>query len=361
MICLVAENDPTLRLVPVVLDPDASEDARQAFADFVAHDEPDFHGWYRNLRSRLPGLFPAKLVMVSDAIELKRELPNADGLIVESLKVGDEELACGSRLKFVQKFGALASNVDVEACARHRVAMNVQRRRVNVAVAEQGFMLMMALAKRITVLNGAVDEAGLRAAGFRPDPFDRRYTVNSNFARVPGLRTLHGSVLGALGMGEVGREVAIRAKAFGMTTLYYQRTRLTSVEEAHFGVRYVQLDELLRQSDFVSIHLPLTDATRGFFNRELLDKLKPGAMLINIARAQIVDRQALLEALESGRLGGFALDTGYEEPARPDEPLKRFPNVILTPHTAPANRQNVLQDMEEMCLKMWRALTMGAP
>jgi lactate dehydrogenase-like 2-hydroxyacid dehydrogenase len=236
------------------------------------------------------------------------------------------------------------------------VAVDVQRRRVNIAVAEQAFMFLIALAKRVTELNHLVDEASLRAAGFRPDPFDRRYTVNSNFARIPGLRTLHGSVLGALGVGEIGREVASRAKAFGITTLYYQRSRLSHVEEERLGLRYVTFDELLRSADFISIHLPLTDSTRGMFNRDVFARMKPGAILVNTARAEIVDHDDVVEALGSGRLGGFALDTGYREPAAPDEPLKSFANAILMPHTAPANRQNVLDDMEEMCLKMWTAL-----
>lgn len=356
MIRIVVENDPAVRLAPAVLDPNFPEEGRRAFADFLAHDEPDFAGWLTALHKRIPGLFPASCVIVDTPEELRRELADADGVIIEGLRFGAEELAASPRLKFVQKFGGLTGNIDIEACAKRNVVVDVQRRRVNVAVAEQGFMFMIALAKRVTELNGRVDDAALRNAGFRPDPFNRRFTVNSNFARVPGLRTMHGSVLGALGLGEIGREVASRAKAFGMRTLYHQRTRLSAVEEDRFGVRYVSMDELLRESDFVSIHLPLTDATRGLFNRDTFARLKPGAIVVNTARAEIVNHAAVVEALESGRLGGFALDTGYQEPAKVDEPLKRFPNVILTPHTAPANRQNVLEDMEEMCLKMWAAL-----
>jgi phosphoglycerate dehydrogenase-like enzyme len=356
MVRIVVENDPAMRLAPAVLDPKFPEEGRRAFADFVAHDAPGFSEWLANLRQRIPGLFPAECVIVDSGEDMRRALTDADGLIVEGLSVTDDDLAVAPRLKFVQKFGGQAPNIDVEACCRRRIAVDVQRRRVNIAVAEQALMFIIALAKRVTELNHLVDEASLRAGGYRPDPFDRRYTVNSNFARIPGLKTLHGAVLGALGMGEIGREVAWRAKAFGMTTLYYQRTRLPPVEEERFGVRYAAFDELLQSSDFVSIHLPLTNSTRGMFNRDVFARMKPGAILVNTARAEIVDHDAVVEALRSRRLGGFALDTGYREPAEPEEPLKAFANAILMPHTAPANRQNVLADMEEMCLKMWAAL-----
>lgn len=353
---IVIEKDPALRLAAAVLDPSFPEDGRRAYADFLAHDEPDFFGWCDRLHARIPGLFPAEVVQVETPEELKAALPDADGVIVESLRIGEDELARATKLAFVQKFGGSTVNIDSAACARRGIAVTAQIRRVNIAVAEHGFALMIALAKRLNVLNGLVDDASLRQAGFRPDPFDRRYTVNSNFARVPGLRTLHGSVFGALGLGEVGREVASRAKAFGMTVLYYQRHQLPADQEAQLGVAYAPLEELLGRSDFVSVHLPLTDSTHGFLNRAAFAQMKPGTILVNIARAEIVDYDDLLQALRDKRLGGFGLDTGFREPAAPDEPLRGFREVMLTPHTAPAGRANVLLDMEEMCLKMWTAL-----
>jgi phosphoglycerate dehydrogenase-like enzyme len=356
---IVIEKDPALGLAAVVLDPSGPEDGRRAFADFLAHDEPDFAGWCERLHAKIPGLFPAETILVDSPEALKAALADADGVIVEGLKIGEAELAGAKKLAFVQKFGGLPANIDVAACERRGISVMVQRRRVNIAVAEHGFALMIALAKRLNVLDGLVDDAGLRQAGYRPDPFDRRYTVNSNFARVPGLRTLHGSVLGALGLGEVGREVASRAKAFGMTVLCHQRRPLSAQEEKELGVTYASLDDLLRRSDFVSVHLPLTESTRGFINRDAFARMKPGAILVNIARAEIIDYDDLLQALREKRLGGFGLDTGYKEPADPDEPLRGFKEVMLTPHTAPAGRGNVLADMEEMCLKMWKALRLA--
>jgi phosphoglycerate dehydrogenase-like enzyme len=205
-------------------------------------------------------------------------------------------------------------------------------------------------------LNGIVTESALRHAGYDPTPFDRRYTGNSNFARIGGLRTLSGAVLGIVGMGEIGREIAARAAAFGMTVLYHQRNRINPVEEAALRARYVGLDELMAQADFVTPALPLNQSTRGLIGPLQLRRMKPGAMLVNVARAELVDHDALVEGLASGRLGGFALDVGYKEPTPPDERLLAFTdgNVILMPHTAPAERRNNLDDLEEVCLKLWR-------
>lgn len=132
---------------------------------------------------------------------------------------------------------------------------------------------------------------------------------------------------------------------------------MTPVEELMYGAAYVSLEELLERSDYVSIHLPINSSTRNLIDRSAFGRMKRGAYLVNVARPDIVDRAALLEALDEGRLGGFGLDVGYEEPARPDEPLLEYPNVILTPHTAPGTRQNGMKDVEEMCFKMWRRLT----
>jgi phosphoglycerate dehydrogenase-like enzyme len=358
MVRVLVEEDAILRVVPVILDPETPEDHRRAVTDFFAFDEPDFAGWCRRVQQQIPGLYPAKVEIVRDQAELRARLLEADAAIVESLTFGAPELAAGPHIKIVQKFGSNAANIDIDACARADVAVDIQRRRVNIAVAEQALMMMLALAKRLPALDGVVTEAALRAAGYDPRPYDRRYTGNSNFARIRGLRTLSGAVLGIIGMGEIGREVAPRAKAFGMSILYHQRNRIGALEELALGCRYVGLDELMASADYIVPALPLNASTRGLVGAEQLARVKPGACLVNVARGELVDHDALIAALRSGRLGGFALDVGYQEPARPDEALLQFTdgNVILTPHTAIGERQNGLDDMEEMCLKLWRGI-----
>jgi phosphoglycerate dehydrogenase-like enzyme len=126
--------------------------------------------------------------------------------------------------------------------------------------------------------------------------------------------------------------------------------------ERPLGLRYATFDELLAESDYVSVHLPSNASTQGLLDRRAFARMKRGAVLVNISRAPIIDRAALMEALETGRLGGAGLDVHYEEPSSPDEPLKRFPNVVLTPHTAVASRVNGAGDMEELAANLAAAL-----
>jgi len=356
MVRILVEDDPYLRMVPAILDPDAPDDHRKAIADFVSHDVADFAGWCRRVQQTIPGLYPAKVEFAYEQDDLRAKLPLADGLIVEKFAIGEAELALAPRLVGIVNFGTLMSNIDTAACERRGIPVASQARRVNVAVAEHAFALMIALAKRLCDTAGVVEEVALREAGFTPTPYDRRYTTNSNYGRIPNLRTLNGSVFGAIGMGEIGRNVARRAAAFGMTALYHQRHPMSDADEQAYGAQFVSLEELLERSDFISLHLPIDAGTKGIIDRKALQTVKPGAILVNVARAQLVDRDALLEALDSGRLGGYGLDVGYDEPAKPGEPLLGFKNVILTPHTAVAGRENGLLDMEDVFAKLSRAM-----
>ena len=366
-VCIVVEEDPILRTVPVILDPATSAEHEAAVVEWYRHDVRDFLAWRDGLRARLSGLFPAEVLFALGQEDFAEKVPRADAVVVESLLVGEAELAVAPRLRAVLKFGALPSNVDLVACQRAGVRVEVQRRHVNVAVAEHAMAFMLALAKRLPEVGGVVTAAGLVAAGFDPTPFDRRYTGNSNFARIPGLGTLAGATLAIVGLGEIGREIARRAAAFEMRVRYFQRHRVEAVEEWALHASYGSLEEILPTADYVSLNLPLTPATRGFIGARALASMKPGAVLVNVARAELVDRVALLEALDSGHLGaldsghlgGFALDVGYEEPAAPDDALLGRPNVLLTPHSAVGSRWNGIHDMEEMYAKLWRALTGG--
>jgi phosphoglycerate dehydrogenase-like enzyme len=360
MVCILVEDDPYLRLVPVILDPDVAPERVRAIADFMAHDIADFGAWCRDLREQVPVLYPAKIVMVADQTALRTAIPDADAAIIEALGFGAEEAAAAKRCAIVQKFGTILSNIDGAACARAGIGVAVQRRRVNIAVAEHAFALMLALAKRLCETAGLVEERALREAGFDPTSYDRRFTTNSNFARIPGLKTLNGSVFGALGAGEIGRELARRAAAFGMEVIYHQRTPLSTGEESEIGARYVSLPQLLERSDVIALNLPLNDSTKGILDRAALAKTKNRVIIVNTARAALIDRAALIKALDSGRLGGYGLDVGYKEPAEHGEPLLRYPNVILTPHTAIASRENGLADLRDMFLTLARALAARA-
>jgi glyoxylate reductase len=355
---IVIEEDHFLKIVPVVLDPATSEPHRRAVADFFAHDEPDFLGWCGRLQERLPGLYPAEVTFAADEADLAARIADADGAVVESFRIDDATLAGARRLAIVHKFGTITTNIDLAACAARGVAVATLRRMVNVAVAEQACALMLALAKRIGEFSGMVDAAALRAAGYKVRPRQSRYIGYSNFAGITGLKTLFGATLGIVGLGEVGREVALRMRGFGMDVVYFQRTRLAAQIEQELGARYLPLNDLMAQGDYILVQLPLNLTTRGLIGREALGRIKPGAVLIDVARAELIDHDALIDALAAGRLGGLGLDVLYGEPAEASEPLLRYRdgNVILMPHTAVGARANALHDIEALCVNLWRAI-----
>ena len=345
---IVVEDDHFTRTLEVILNPDCDPQKWTAFADFFAHDLPDFDGWVAQLRRRCPAIFPAEVVYVETTEQLQGELPTADAVITESLPIRESELILAPRLKVVQKYGFVLRNIDVPACTRHEVAVLTLRRRANIACAEQAMMMMLALAKRLPELNKRTTFSSLRAAGFLPAMFDRRYTPGSNWARIGGIASLHGSCLGIIGLGEIGRELASRGRAFGMRVIYSQRTRLDAETERQLNVEYRALDALLSESDWIVPQLPATPSTHHLLDRAAFEFIKPGARLVNVSRAQVMERAAVLDAMRSGRLAGFALDTLWEEPGSDDDELLTFPNVILMPHTAGSPRHNAAADFEEL-------------
>ena len=149
-------------------------------------------------------------------------------------------------------------------------------------------------------------------------------------------RDVFGATLGIVGLGEIGEAMARRARGFEMSVLYASRTRKPDAEQ-RLGCTFVELDHLLRQADFVSIHTPLTPETRGLIGPRELSLMKPSAILINTARGQVVDQDALIEALRENTIAGAALDVTDPEPLPLDNPLYSFANVIITPHIASAS------------------------
>jgi phosphoglycerate dehydrogenase-like enzyme len=353
---LVVEDDVWARLIGVVLDPTTSRERWRAFADFMSPDVPDFRGWCDNVQKAAGSLYPSDVRLVSGKTELHDNLEPAEAIVTESLTIDDEELALAPRLKVVHKYGTIFRNIDVAACAARGVKVLGVRRRANIACAEHAFALMLALARQIADLNGLISVDRLPGSQRPYTPFDRRHTPGANWGRFSGMRTLNGSTIGVIGLGEIGREIAQRAAAFGMTALYFQRTRLPQTDEERLGVSYRTVEALLAHSDWVIPQLPLDGSTLRFLDGERLALMKPGACIVNVSRAEVIDRVALLEALRSGPLGGLALDSLYEEPGRSDDELLSFDNVILTPHMAGSPRTNGLKDIEDVIAGIARAL-----
>lgn len=354
---VVIEQDAFMRMFTPMLDPSAPAEFLNAVADFFAHDEPDFHGWLSRVRNAAPALFPARVSLAEDQDHFRELLKSADACLIESLRVGDDELAQAPHLAVVQKYGRITRNIDVEACAKRGVAVTVQRRRINVSLAEEAFALLAGIGKQLFELNKVIDASSLERAGYTIRPYDKRYTGGSNFARIPNLKMLQGATLGIIGFGEAGRELGQRAKAFEMNVLYHQRTPLHRSEEDVYGVAYASLPDLLAASDYVSVNLPVTPETTGILGREQFQQMKRGCTLINVARPELIDREALFAALDDGTLAAYGTDVWYERPALPNDPVFHYDNVIVMPHIAIASRQFALLDTQEMFMKMSQALS----
>ena len=357
---ILVEDDPFPRMLKAFLDPSIEPQRLAALADFFAHDLPDFAGWLAQLRAMAGPLYPAEVRLVADQDTLRAQLPDANVVVTESFTIAAAEIALAPRLSVVQKYGTVLRGIDVAACDARHITVLTLRRRANISCAEHALMLMLALSKKLHRLHGLISIEQLQAAGYKPKTFDTGYTPNSGWPRVPGMSILYGTTLGIIGFGEIGREIALRAHPFGMRVLCTQRTPLNAAEQREWHVTYCERDALLQQSDWLCIQLPASPATRNYLDHAQFAQMKPGAKLINVSRAQVVNRDALLDALSTGRLGGFALDPQYEEPGRADDELLNFENVILTPHVAAMPRFNGLDDFKDLVSAMATAYGIAA-
>src|ERR687897_951421 len=243
---IVVEDDSFLRLIQVVLDPTAPGELFEAFAHFCAHDLPDFRGWCEQVRTGVRHLYPADVRLVRDCDKLLANIPGANALVVEALPVGAREItAAGGTLRLVQRYGTITRNIDEATCSGAGIQVKTLRRRANIATAEQALALLLALARQLNQNANLISTKQIKAAGYTPTQYDRARTPNGNWARITGLKTLYGRQLGIIGLGEIGRELALRAAALGMRIVYHQRHRLIAAEEQHYQVSYSSLLQLL--------------------------------------------------------------------------------------------------------------------
>ena len=254
--------------------------------------------------------------------ELIRLVPGCDGILTLLSDRVDAELldAAGPRLRVVSNYAVGYDNVDVAACQARSVAVGNTPGVLTETTADLAFALLAAAARRIPEGDRYVRDGRWRTWG-------------------PTLllgQEIHGATLGIVGLGRIGQAMARRASGFGMTILYWSHSRLSPQREAALGVAWAPFDKLLEASDFVSIHLSLSDETRWLFDAAALARMKPTAILINTARGPIVDQAALTEALRAGRIAGAALDVTDPEPIAADDPLLDLPQCLIVPHVGSA-------------------------
>jgi glyoxylate reductase len=242
-------------------------------------------------------------------------------------------------VKVVSNFGVGVDHIDVRAANQRGIPVGNTPGVLDGATADLAMALLLAAGRR--VIEGD------------------RYARGPNFLRYdPSFmlgREVHGSTIGILGMGRIGRQVATRARGFGMNILYHNRKRDDEAEIA-IGAQYAMRDELLASADYVVLTLPLTPETRGFIGRAELAKMKPTATLVNVARGAVVDKDALAEALAAGRLHAAALDVTDPEPLPRDHALLTLDNVIITPHLGSATEETRRKMAEISVANLFAAL-----
>jgi glyoxylate reductase len=235
-------------------------------------------------------------------------------------RITSEMLASATNLRIIANMAVGYDNVNPVEAASHGVWVTNTPGVLPETTADMAFALLMAGARNVVA-----SDRDTRAGG---------WTTWSPTAFLG--QDIFGATLGIVGLGEIGEAMARRARGFDMRVLYTSRTRKADVEE-RLGVSFVSLDELLRQSDFVSLHAPLTPETRHLIGTRELGLMKPSALLVNTARGGVVDQEALVAALRADAIGGAAIDVTDPEPLPLDNPLYSFPNVIITPHIASAS------------------------
>ena len=258
-----------------------------------------------------PELRMAASSSADDILAVARE---ADAVLVTYAKLPGELLRQLTRCKAIGRFGLGVDNIDIKAAAELGISVTYVPDYCMHEVSDHAIALLLALARKITLSNKLVQSGRWEMPAVVP------------------IHRLAGQVLGLIGFGNIPRALAPKAKALGLRVVahdpYVAREAL-----ANAGIEGMSFDDLLALSDFVSIHAPLSPATRGLLNSQVFGKMKKGALLINTARGPLVDEDALIAALDSGHLGGAALDVVATEPLAASSKLIGRDNVILTPHT----------------------------
>jgi D-3-phosphoglycerate dehydrogenase len=247
-----------------------------------------------------------------EVIELCRD---ADGIINQYAPLNDRVLSQLERCKVISRYGVGVNTIDVDAATKKGIYVANVPDYCMDEVADHALALLFSFARKVVLLNERIKQG----------------VWDYNLGKP--IRRMGNQVLGVMGFGRIPRNLVAKAKAFGFHIVVYDPYVDAQIVRDS-GAEPVSLEELFRQSDYVSVHTPLTKDTTGLVGRELLSIAKPNLVIINTSRGPVIDENALIDALQHGRIAGAALDVLEEEPIRPDHPFLGMDNVILTPHIA---------------------------
>ena len=271
-------------------------------------------GAFAKLREKLPG--DIELLNI-DTPEKYAALTKADVMILRIYEAHKEDIKRIEGLKMISRYGVGYDTVDVEAASAKGILVTNTPGSNAHAVAEHTVLLMLAICHHL------IEHQLFAMKG-----------IYSNRTFIDNTRTLNHAVVGLIGGGNIGRQVAKRVQSFGAEVQYYDKYRMSEEAEQQLKMKYVSLDELYRTSDFISIHVPLTEENYHMIGEEEISKMKTGAVVINTARGGLIDEAALIEAIDSKKLAGAGIDCMEHLPMQKDDPLLNRENIIVTPHVA---------------------------
>jgi len=254
-----------------------------------------------------------------DPPKLAESCHEIDGLLATGVRVGEEVIQQAPRLRVVANVGVGYDNIDVAACTRRRILVTNTPDVLTESTADLSFALLMAVARR--VVEG---DRYIREGQWQYPKWELLWGTD-----------IYGKTLGVYGMGRIGKAVVRRARGFSMRIIYYDAVRLSPALEQELGAQFVDRDTLLREADFLTLHVPLTSETHHLIGARELAMLKPTSFLINASRGKLVDEAALVETLQSKRIAGAGLDVFEHEP-HVNPGLLSLANVVLTPHVGSA-------------------------
>lgn len=268
------------------------------------------------------------------------EMQQADALIVRIATCDRHAIEHSPNLKVIGRTGVGYDSVDVAAATERGIPVVITPGANNRSVAEHAVAMMFALSKNLIEAQQEMCRGNWEIRGAKK-AFE-----------------LEGKTVGILGLGAIGRETAKICSACGMKVAAYDPFLSKEQVEDYGAVYYEDYEELLRISDIVSVHVPLTEATRNMIAKKQLSEMKKTALLINCSRGGIINEQELVEALKDGVIAGAGTDVFVNEPPKPDDPLLNCPNLIVSPHSAAQTREAVIK-MAQMCVKGCLAVAEG--
>lgn len=259
-----------------------------------------------------------------DKAEQENSLERANYLLVATEKIGGEILSHAKQVKFIQKTGIGVDNIDLEAANKFNLPVANTPGANSTGVAELTILYILALYRKLPLLNKETKSGKWLMWELRPSSFE-----------------MEGKTHGFIGFGNIGREAARRSRAFGTNIIYYDQFQAPTEIERELDAAYLPLEEVLKSSDIVSLHIPYLPETKGLIGARELQMMKPNAVLINVSRGGIVEEKALSEALTNEVIAGAGVDVWESEPVDRDNPLLKLENVIASPHIGAGTRDTL--------------------